>query len=157
MHMGLFRCRTAPAQKTSRNDKPDDVRCNAQPFTSRLLSCLQSPVSGSQLTCQERLAPEKLCEAEEAPNNLSKYTLRGDTPLSRHLTRNNAQWRATVHSQLKQQQVQLADAYKKDKEASLQESARLHEKKLNALQSRIDQLGHDAEVLPFAAVSEPQL
>ena len=58
-----------------------------------------------------------------------------------------------MHSELKQQQAKLAKASKKDKKASLQESARLHEKELNALQSQVDQLGRDAEVVPFAAVS----
>lgn len=169
--MGLFRCRTASAQRPSRKNESDDVKSSTQQFTSRLLSCLQSPVSGNQLTPQERLAPEKLSEAEEAVSNLSKYTLRGDTPLSRHLIRNNAQWRATVQSQqeshasqLKEQQASLlllslivGANNEADKKASLRESACLHEKEVSALQSRVDQLGRDAEVLSSAAVSEPQL
>ena len=63
----------------------------------------------------------------------------------------------THRSQLQQQQVTLAADYESNKQASLRESTRLHEKELSALQSQVDQLGHDAEVLPFAAVHEPQL
>lgn len=156
MHMGLFRCRTAPAQRASKTNNLDDVKSCAQPFTSRLFACLQSPLSSNQLTPHERVTPEKLCEAEEGPSKLSKYTLRGDTPLSRRLTRNNAQWRATVqslrdshNSQLKEQQEKLVRKFEADREASLLESARLHEKEVTALQSQLDQLGCDTKVLPL--------
>ena len=84
----------------------------------------------------------------------------------------------TTHSsQLQQQQVTLAAQYEGNKQASLRESARLHEEELSALQSSVqsaqteaeylqsqllqaqaqaDQL-HEAEVLPFALALETQL
>lgn len=122
-----------------------------------MFSCLRSPVSSKQLTPPERVAPEKLCEAEEGPGKLSKYSLRGDTPLSRHLTSNNAQWRATIQSlrdshssKLEQQQAK----FEEERKASRLKSARLREKEVTALQRRVDQLGRDTEVLPFVLAPE---